>query len=128
MPVPSPFRSVEIPNVTVYDLIFGSLSPQDAGRTAITDSATGTKISFGDLRAQIDLFAGALAHRGISLGDVVALHAPNSLAFAIAFHGIMRAGATVTTVGALGTAQDIAKQLSNSEARLLLTVSALGTA
>ena len=47
---------------------------------------------------RIDAFAGALAHRGIGVGDVVGLLAPNSSAFAIAFHGILRAGATATTI------------------------------
>ena len=61
--------------------------------------------------ARIDAFAGALAGRGIGVGDVVGLLAPNSSAFAVAFHGILRAGATATTINALFTAKDIAKQL-----------------
>lgn len=126
MPVPSPHRSIEIPELTVYDLIFASLTPSESGRTALTDSATGAQVTFGELRSQVDAMAGALAHRGIGVGDVVALHAPNSLAFAVAFHGIMRAGATVTTVGALGTAADIASQVTKAGASLMLTVGALG--
>lgn len=128
MPVPSPHRTIEIPEVSVYDLLFSGLTPEVSDRVALTDSATGTAVTFGELRDRIDGFAGALAHRGLGVGDVVALHAPNSLAFAIAFHGIMRAGATVTTVGALGTAQDIAKQVTASGASLMLTVGLLGTA
>ncbi|MGK2852560.1 MAG: AMP-binding protein, partial [Microbacteriaceae bacterium] len=58
-------------------------------------------------------------------GDVVGLMAPNSSAFAIAFHGVLRAGATATTINALFTAKDIAKQLTDSKAALLVTVTAL---
>ncbi|MGO1948706.1 MAG: AMP-binding protein [Mycobacteriaceae bacterium] len=126
MPVQSPRAPIEIPDVSVYDQVFGSLTPEDAGRTALTDSATGTTVTYGELRQQIDLFAGALANRGIGVGDVVALHCPNTHAFAVAFHGIMRSGATVTTVGSLGTAEDVAKQVANSGASLLFTVSLLG--
>ncbi|MCI1255244.1 MAG: AMP-binding protein [Corynebacterium provencense] len=128
MPVTSPHRPVEIPGVSVYDLLFADLTPQDAARTAVTDSATGTSATFGELRDRVDAFAGALAHRGVGVGDVVALHAPNSLAFVIAFHGIMRAGATVTTVGALATAGDVARQVTVSGASLMLTVGLLGPA
>lgn len=128
MPVPSPHHSIEIPEVTVYDLLFGSLTPEESVRPALTDSATGARVTFGELRGQIDLLAGALAARGIGVGDVVALHAPNSLAFTVAFHGVMRAGATVTTVGALSTAADVTRQLTNAAASLILTVGALGTA
>jgi len=128
VPVPSPHRTIEIPEVSVYDVLFAGLTPEEEGRVAVTDSATGSVTTYGELRDRVDAFAGALAHRGLGVGDVVALHAPNSLAFVVAFHGIMRAGATVTTVGALGTAQDIAKQVTASGASLMLTVGALGTA
>ena len=75
--------------------------------------------------ARIDAFAGALAGRGIAVGDVVGLLAPNSSAFAIAFHGILRAGATATTINVLFTAKDIVKQLTDSQAKMLITVSPL---
>ena len=63
--------------------------------------------------------------RGIGVGDVVGLLAPNSSAFAVAFHGILRAGATATTINALFTAKDIAKQLTDSKATMLVTVTPL---
>ncbi len=53
------------------------------------------------------------------------LLSPNSPAFAVAFHGILRAGATATTINALFTAKDIAKQLTDARASMLITVSAL---
>ncbi len=41
----------------------------------------------------------------------------------MAFHGILRAGgATATTINALFTAKDIAKQLTDSGAKMLITV------
>src|SRR5262249_38507400 len=65
------------------------------------------------------------AGRGIRVGDVVGLLSPNSPAFAVAFHGILRAGATATTINALFTAKDIVKQLTDSKAKMLVTVTAL---
>lgn len=128
MPVASPRPTIEIPEVSIYDLLFGSLTAEENQRTAITDSATGAVVSYGELRQQVDLFAGALASRGVGVGNVVALHCPNTHVFAVAFHGILRAGATVTTVGSLGTVEDVAKQVANSGASLVFTVSLLGNA
>lgn len=126
MPVESPYQRIDIPAISVYEQVFGTLGQEEEGRTAITDSVTGVTVTYGELRDQVDLFAGALANRGIGVGDVVALHCPNTHAFAVAFHGIMRAGATVTTVGSLSTAEDVAKQVSMSGASLLFTIDMLG--
>lgn len=121
----SPFPDVDLPTVSVYDYLFADMSPADANRIAMVDAKSGTETSYGDLVSRIDSFAGGLAARGIGVGDVVALLSPNSSGFAIAFHGILRAGATATTVNALFTARDITKQLKDSGARLLVTVNAL---
>lgn len=125
MSIASPFPDVELPTVSVYDYLFADMSSADAGRIALVDAKSGAETSYGELVRRIDAFAGGLAVRGIGVGDVVALLSPNSSAFAIAFHGILRAGATATTVNALFTARDITKQLKDSKARLLVTVSAL---
>lgn len=118
----SPFPQVQIPTTSLYDYLFGDLDPEDADRVALVDAKSGKQTSYRDMLASIDAFAGALAARGIGVGDVVGLLAPNSSAFAIAFHGILRAGATATTINALFTAKDIGKQLTASKAKLLLTV------
>jgi acyl-CoA synthetase (AMP-forming)/AMP-acid ligase II len=121
----SPFPDVDIPPVSVHDYLFGALGDEDTERVALVDTKTGTETTYGDLVRRIDAFAGALAARGIGIGDVVALLSPNSSSFAVAFHGILRSGATATTINALFTAKDIAKQLTDSKAKLLLTVNAL---
>ncbi len=121
----SPFPDVDIPSASVYDYLFGNLDDAAADRIALVDAKQGGETSYRDTVGKIDLFAGALADRGIAVGDVVGLLAPNSTAFAIAFHGILRAGATATTINVLFTAKDIVKQLTDSKAKMLITVSAL---
>ena len=121
----SPFPDVVIPKCSVYDYVFGDLSDEDAERVALVDVASESELSYGDLVTRIDAFAGELAQRGIGIGDVVGLLAPNSSEFAVAFHGILRAGATATTINALSTANEIAGQLRDSHARLLITVTRL---
>lgn len=125
MSIASPFPAVEIPTTSVYDYLFADLSDSDANRIALIDAAPGTETTYREMLDRINAFAGALTRRGIGVGDVVALLAPNSSAFAIAFHGILRAGATATTINALFTAKDITKQLADSHAKMLVTVAPL---
>jgi acyl-CoA synthetase (AMP-forming)/AMP-acid ligase II len=116
---------VAIPTVSVYDYLFGSMSDDDLARIAAIDGTSGVETTYRALRDQIDALAGALAARGIGVGDVVAVHAPNVPAFAAVFHGVLRSGATATTINVLATAVDIASQLRDSKATLMFTVSAL---
>jgi 4-coumarate--CoA ligase len=120
-----PLSPVEIPNLSVFDYLFASIPDENLDRIAIVDGASGAATTYRQLIGQITLVAGALAARGVGLGDVVALHSPNVPAFAAVFHGILRAGATATTVNALYTAEEIAAQLRSSGARMLFTVSPL---
>jgi acyl-CoA synthetase (AMP-forming)/AMP-acid ligase II len=121
----SPYPDVDIPDVSVYDYLFGSLTADDAVRVALIDPATGAETTYGALKAQVDAFAGALAARGVGVGTTVGLLCPNIPAFATAFHGILRAGATVTTINSLYTAGEIGKQLKDAGATWFVTVSAL---
>jgi acyl-CoA synthetase (AMP-forming)/AMP-acid ligase II len=124
----SPFPEVDIPSASVYDYLFSGLSDTDdadADRIALIDTKSGRQTTYRELVDRIDSFAGALAARGIGVGDVIGLLAPNSSVFAAAFHGILRSGATATTINALFTAKDIAKQLTDSSATMLVTVTAM---
>jgi acyl-CoA synthetase (AMP-forming)/AMP-acid ligase II len=121
----SPYRDVDIPETSVYDYLFGGIDDAAMDRVALVDVTTGVQTSYRELLTRIDAFAGGLAERGIGAGDVVGLLSPNSSVFAVAFHGILRAGATATTINALATANEIAKQLSDSHARMLITVAPL---
>src|SRR6516165_4370399 len=125
MTIASPFPVVQLPTTSVYEFLFDDLTDDDADRIALIEVATGLTLTYRDLTQQIEAFAGALAARGIGAGDVVGLLAPNSAAFAVAFHGILRAGATATTVNALFTAKDVTKQLTDSKATMLITVGPL---
>ena len=93
----SPYPDVDIPELSVYDFLFGSISSADRERIALIDGASGAETPYGGLLTQVDAIAGALAARGIGVGQVVALHSPNVPAFAAVFHGILRSGATATT-------------------------------
>ena len=120
----SPYPDETIPPTSVFDFLFDDLTagrPPSASRSST--APTGAETTYGALKQQTELLAGALAARGIGPGDVVALHCPNVPAFATVFHGILRSGATATTVNALYNADEIETQLTDSGAKMIFTVS-----
>ena len=119
----STFPDIVIPEQSVYDYLFGSLEPQFVDKVALIDGTTGATTTYGELVARIDALAGALASRGVGPGTVIGLLCPNAPAFAIVFHGILRSGATVTTINSLYTANEIEKQLTDAGASWLFTIS-----
>ncbi|WP_381566769.1 4-coumarate--CoA ligase family protein [Streptomyces eurythermus] len=112
---------VELP---IHDAVLGHAAGF-GDRPALVDGTDGTTLTY----EQVDRFhrrlAAALAGTGVRKGDVLALHSPNTLAFPVAFYAATRAGATVTTVHPLATAEEFARQLRDSAARWIVTVSPL---
>ena len=106
----SPLPDVEIPNISLFDYLFGDIKDDELARVAFIDGTTGAEVSYAQLIGQINSFAGALAARGTEVGDVVGLLCPNVPAFSTVFHGILRAGATATTINSLYTPAEIAAQ------------------
>ncbi|MFE7838900.1 4-coumarate--CoA ligase family protein [Streptomyces sp. NPDC057474] len=92
---------------------------------ALIDGVDGTTLTY----EQVDRFhrrlAAAFAEAGVRKGDVLALHSPNTIAYPTAFYAATRAGATVTTVHPLATPGELAKQLQDSGASWIVTVSPL---
>lgn len=116
---------LEVPERSVHQLIFDSLTDDDRDRVAIVDGMTGAEVTFGQLADRVDAFAGWLTAQGVEPGDTVGLLAPNGAGFAIAFHGILRAGATATTINSLYAQAEITNQLRDASAVALVTVSPL---
>ena len=121
----SPLPDVEIPEATLYDYLFGGLGPADLDRVALVDGTDGARMTYGELVGRIDATAGWLAQRGAGPGTTIGLFCPNTPAFAVIFHGILRAGAAVTTVNALYTGEEAGGQLADAGASWLFTVSPL---
>jgi acyl-coenzyme A synthetase/AMP-(fatty) acid ligase len=126
MPVTSEHSEVRVPGVGLYEYLYGSLAPADEDRTAVIDLAEGTETSFSTLRTHVDSAAGWLARRGIRKGDVIALQCPNSESFIVAAHAVWRLGAVLTPVELLATPRTVAHQITDSGAKLLLTLAGLG--
>ncbi|SHL15507.1 Acyl-CoA synthetase (AMP-forming)/AMP-acid ligase II [Pseudonocardia thermophila] len=118
----STYPDVEIPDTSLYEFLFTDFGDR-ADAPAVIDGPTGNAITFRQLHELVDKVAAGLAARGIGKGDVVALFAPNNPYWVAAFHGIIRANATVTSANSLYTAPELVHQLKDSGARMIITVS-----
>ncbi|MFJ8112511.1 AMP-binding protein [Streptomyces sp. NPDC096132] len=94
-------------------------------RPALVDASSGRTLTYGELTALVRRLAAGFAAAGIGKGDVVALHSPNTILFPVVLYATTAAGGTVTTLSPLALPAEIAKQLIDAEARLMVSVSAL---
>jgi acyl-CoA synthetase (AMP-forming)/AMP-acid ligase II len=122
----SPFSDVSIPDVTLPDVVFADVRAEEAGadvrdRVALRDGFSGLTLTYGELWQAAQTVAGALADWGLEQGDVVALFAPNCPEYAVALYGALLAGAVVTPVNAHYTGDDLAFQLRDTGARVVIT-------
>ncbi|GLJ23856.1 hypothetical protein SUGI_0453320 [Cryptomeria japonica] len=92
------------------------------GQIALVDASTGEKITFSQLWGSVKSLAAGLSQIGIKKGDVVLLLSPNSVHFPVICMAIMSIGAIVTTTNPLNTASEIAKQASDSKAKLAFVI------
>jgi acyl-CoA synthetase (AMP-forming)/AMP-acid ligase II len=120
----SPYPDVVIPNVPLSDYVLGAIEDH-RDRPALVDAVSGRTITFGGLVDDVRRLAAGLSRRGIGHGDVVAILSPNLPEYAVVFHSVSRLGAILTTVNPAYTAQEVAFQLRDAGARLLVTVGAL---
>src|SRR5699024_2449179 len=107
----SPYPDVEIPNISIYESLFGTLTPEDLDRVALVAPGDGAEHACGQSRAQVDAFGGARAAHGVGVGTVLAVLCPNVPAFAAVSHRALRIGTTLTTINSLYAAAEIATQL-----------------
>ena len=112
---------VALTGLTITERLFHGLvhRPDDP---VMVDGPTRRSLTAGALMDGIRRLAGGLAAAGFGPGQVVAILAPNMPEYAIAFHGPLWAGGTVTTLNPSYTATEIHHQLKNSGAALLITI------
>lgn len=117
----SPLPDVDIPEtaITGYVLREAARVPD---RPALIDGPTGRTYTYAQLTGMIHSFAGGLQARGLGPGDTIALMSPNIPEFAIVFHGAAVAGVAVSTINPTYTAEEVRFQLTDSEAKLLITI------
>ncbi len=117
----SAYPDVTIPKRSVTEHVLRH-ADRLADKVAMIDGPTGRTLTYGQLRDRIHSLAGGLQAQGVGPGVTLALMAPNLPEYAIVFHAIALAGATVTTLNPTYGAEELAFQLKDAQAQWMITI------
>ena len=112
---------VTIPAVSITEFVLRH-ADRLGDKPAMVDGPSGRTLTYRQLAAGIRRAATGLARRGFGKGDVFAIYSPNLPEYAVVFNAVASVGGINTTVNPLYTADELAKQLTDSKARYLVTV------
>jgi len=118
-----PHADVSAPKINVVDFVLGDCDAH-ASKTAIIQAETGRRISYQELIQDVSHVANGLSASGFGKGDVLAIYSPNLPEYVSIFIAVMKLGGICTTVNPLYTSDELAKQLKDSNAKLIITVPA----
>jgi long-chain acyl-CoA synthetase len=115
-------KHLNYPDVPLFELL-RQTAKKHPEKLAI--AYLGREITYAKLDALSDQFATALVGLGIEKNNRVALFLPNIPQFIIAYYGILKAGAVLTTISPLHREREVEYQLSDSEAKAIVTLDSL---
>jgi acyl-CoA synthetase (AMP-forming)/AMP-acid ligase II len=121
MIIKSSSPAVAIPDVSITEYVLRH-TDRLGDKPALIDGPTGRVITYRQLAESVRRTAAGLARRGFKKGDVFAIYSPNLPEYAVIFLAVASLGGINTTANPLYTADELAKQLSDSRARFLVTV------
>ncbi len=117
----SRFPDVEIPDVSLADYVFEHIEAF-LDYPALIDGPTRRVVTYRDLRSLIRKVAAGLTARGFGKGDALCIYSPNIPEYSAVFFGVSSIGGINTTANPMYGAAELAKQLRDSGARLMITV------
>jgi long-chain acyl-CoA synthetase len=82
----------------------------------------GKKMTWGEIGHQVNLMAKGLQGIGVSKGIKVGLFLPNSPTFVIAYYAVLKAGGTVVNFNPLYSVKEVAHQVEDSHADVMITL------
>lgn len=117
----SPRSAIAPVAVSVTEMVFANLETRP-DEVVLIDGPTGRSLTARDFMDQVRRLAGGLTEAGFGAGHCVAIMAPNMPEFCVVFHAVALAGGTVTTINPTYTAPEVAHQLKDAGAELLVTI------
>jgi acyl-CoA synthetase (AMP-forming)/AMP-acid ligase II len=102
-----------VSNATFHESI-AAVAARQPDRLAIDD------LTYGELAGRVERVAATLAASGFGPGDVLAIKAPNMAPWAGVALAAMTAGGAVTGIGPSATDEEVARQLEDSGASMLI--------
>ena len=86
----------------------------------------GKTYSYKEVGALVDKAAQGLLALGVAKGVKVGLFLPNSHYYVICYHAILKAGGTVVNFNPLYAEREVARQIRDSETRIMVTMDLMG--
>ncbi|XP_058821376.1 uncharacterized protein LOC131683420 [Topomyia yanbarensis] len=112
-------RTLKIPHTTLDQYVWENFG-QWANKTAVVCGATGRNYTYGKLRDHCAALAIRLQQKcKLGFGDTLAVCLPNVPEFPAITLGAIEAGLIVTTINPIYTAEEISKQLIDSDTKIL---------
>jgi long-chain acyl-CoA synthetase len=110
-------RSIEYPEMPLYGFLENSARkfPSRVGALYL-----GNGVTYSNLWEKVTCFAGHIKHLGVEKGDRVGLLLANTPQFIIAFNGVLAAGGVVVAVNPLNPVEEIGRELSETECKILI--------
>ncbi|MGD6741826.1 AMP-binding protein [Streptomyces sp. BH106] len=115
--------AIHIPDTSLSAHVLAK-APALGDRPALVDAETGEVVTYAGLVRSVERGASGLAGIGVGQGDVVAVMSHNQPRFAVVVHAALGAGAAVSPLNPALTVDEIAKQLADSGACVLVVAEA----
>ncbi|CAG9863295.1 unnamed protein product [Phyllotreta striolata] len=123
--VSSGLEDVVVPEIPIVDYVFENIGKWEH-LVAAECGVTGRKYTYGQVRTKTKNFGAALRRKfKLEKGDVVAIVLPNVPEFPIVTLGALRAGLICTTVNPIYTPDEVSRQLTDSSAKVIITLNEL---
>ncbi len=106
------FKNLSYPEVPIFQVL-RSAALQWPWRNAIIFG--GMELTYAELDQLSDRFATALADMGVKKGDKVGIHLPNCPQFAIAYYGLLKAGAVFVPISPLLAERELVFECVDAE-------------
>ncbi|ORZ19088.1 hypothetical protein BCR41DRAFT_351515 [Lobosporangium transversale] len=110
-----------IPQTNAYSLVVSNPNSVKDSYPIFTDALTKRVITFGEWKRDTRRWATGLQSLGFKRGDVVALFSFNQVDYSITMFGPILLGGIATTVNSAYTADELAFQLKDSDASVIVT-------
>ncbi|KAF9434462.1 putative fatty-acid--CoA ligase FadD10 [Entomortierella beljakovae] len=110
-----------IPQINAYSYAISNPNNTLESHPLLIDALTHRVITFADWKRETRSWATGLQSLGFKRGDVVALFSFNQVDYSIALFGAVSMGGIATTVNSSYTAEEVAYQLEDSGASVIVT-------
>ncbi|KAG0293877.1 putative fatty-acid--CoA ligase FadD10 [Linnemannia gamsii] len=117
----SPVADQVIPQINSFSFAISNPNNTPDSHPILTDAVTKRVITYGDWKRTTRRWATGLQSLGFKRGDVVALFSFNQVDYSITMFGPILLGGIATTVNSAYTADELAYQLQDSGASVIVT-------